>query len=261
MKLRLAVAVVGMAASVLQLVAQTPTTCSKIWIGREAEIEEALRTTAIARIEDVPIGVTKPKRVFFEPGSPVASGGWKPLSPRLRKGFFESYKAEIAAYELDKLLGLQMVPPYVERRIKGELGALCLWAEDVKGWNRKDPVSGPDPVAWEKQVIRMKLFDQFIGNIDRNQGNLLYDHEYHLILIDHSRAFTTVRNLKRMAAVSRVDREFWERIEALTEEQLQTTLGPWLGRSEIRAVLARRDSMRAHIETLVAQRGQSVFVP
>jgi hypothetical protein len=261
MKRRLAVVAVGLAVSVLHAFAQTPSTCSKIWIDREAEIEDALRTTAIERIEDVPIGVTKPKRVFFVPGSPIASAGWKPLPPRHRQGYFESYKAEIAAYELDKLLGLQMVPPYVERRIKGEVGALCLWAEDVKGWNLKEPVTGPDPVAWEKQIIRMKLFDQLIGNIDRNQGNLLYDHEYHLILIDHSRAFTGVRNLKRMATVSRVDREFWERIEALTEEQLQEALGPWLGRGEIRAVLARRDLMRNHIEKLVAQRGQSVFVP
>ena len=35
-------------------------------------------------------------------------------------GYWESYKSEIAAYELDKLLGLDMIPPTVERRVQGE---------------------------------------------------------------------------------------------------------------------------------------------
>jgi hypothetical protein len=71
-----------------------------------------------------------------------------------------------------------------------------------------------------------------------------------------------MKNLGKIALVSRVDREFWDRILALTEEQLQTTLGPWLGKGEIRAVLARRDVMQRNIEKLVAERGEvAVFVP
>jgi hypothetical protein len=260
MKKRL-VASVALVAWVALAAAQTPTTCSKIWLGKEAEIEEFLRTAEIERIEEVPLGVTKPKRAFFVAGSPIASAVWKPLPPRMRQGYIESYKAEIAAYEMDKLLDLQMVPPYVERRVKGNVGTIALWVEEVKGWKISEPVVGPDGPEWEKQVIRMKLFDQLIGNIDRNQGNLLYDSEYHLILIDHSRAFTSRKNLANIASVSKIDREFWDRIMGLTEEQLQATLGPWLGKSELKAVLARRDAMKANIDKLVAQRGEAVFVP
>lgn len=257
----IAFAVAAVLSTTVVAAGQAPATCSKIWVGHEAEMEEALRTLEIDRIEEVPIGVTKPKKIFFAAGSPVASAAWKPLPPRMRQGFFESYKAEIAAYELDKLLKLEMVPPYVERRVKGDLGAVALWVEDVKGWKINEPVTGPDGPSWEKQVIRMKLFDQLIGNIDRNQGNLLYDPEYHLILIDHSRAFTTVRDLRKMAAVSRVDREFWDRIMALDEEVLQTNLGKWLGRGELRAILQRRDRMKQNIDKLVAERGEAaVFV-
>ena len=35
----------------------------------------------------------------------------------------ESYKAEIAAYKLDRMLDLHMVPPIVERKIDGKTGA------------------------------------------------------------------------------------------------------------------------------------------
>ena len=51
----------------------------------------------------------------------------------------------------------------------------------------------------------MKLFDQLIANIDRNQGNLLYDADWHLFLIDHSRAFTTRTSLDGIAVPATVD--------------------------------------------------------
>ena len=41
---------------------------------------------------------------------------WKPLRPGYSKGFMESYKAEIAAYKLDRMLDMHMVPPIVERQ-------------------------------------------------------------------------------------------------------------------------------------------------
>lgn len=239
---------------------QTASRCSKIWVGREAEMEEFLRTAQVARIEAVPIGVTKPKRAFFEPGGPIESAAWKPLRPGMHRGYAESYAAEIAAYEIDKLLELHMVPPYVERRISGDRGALSLWVENVSPWKVDQPTVGPDVTAWNREVTRMKMFDQLIGNIDRNQGNLLYDAEYHLILIDHSRALTTARDLSKMAKLSLIDRELWEKMLALGEEDLRKTLSAWLKDPEIKAILARRDLMKAAIDKLVAARGDSAFV-
>src|SRR5262249_29888190 len=110
------------------------------WTDREAAVEESLRTSKIARIEMLPIGVTHPRRAFFSPGSLFGSAAWKPLRPGMRRGYWESYKSEIAAYELDKLLGMHMVPPAVEREIEGEKGALILWLDGTKSWNLKDQV-------------------------------------------------------------------------------------------------------------------------
>src|SRR5262245_52809179 len=82
--------------------------CVRSWVDREAAIEDALRTSKIDRFESVPIGVTKPKRVFFASSALIESAAWKPLQPGVHRGFWESYKSEIAAYELDKLLGMHM---------------------------------------------------------------------------------------------------------------------------------------------------------
>ena len=232
------------------------TGCSLSWVGNEPAIEEFLRSADVQRLEDVPIGVTKPRRAVFSPGGPVARAAWKALPPSYRTGFHESYKAEIAAYLLDRMLELQMVPPVVERRIERSAGALIYWVENTKPWDIKKPPVGPEP-KWSHQVSRMKMFDQLIANIDRNAGNMLYDDDWHLFLIDHSRAFIERKDLKGTAAPTRVDRALWTKMDALTPEQLRTGLGEWLIPKEVDALIARRDRMREAIAKAIATHGEA----
>ncbi len=227
-----------------------------VWVGHEAAIEEALRTSRVERIEDLKVGVTKPKRAYFAAGGAVASATWKPLKPGIISGYWESYKSEIAAYELDKLLGLQMVPPAVEREIRGEKGAAILWLDDAKEWKKNEPVTGPEP-GWSRQASRMKLFDQLIANIDRNSGNLMYDSVWHLLLIDHSRAFTERMSFAGISPVVTVDQVMWDRINGLTRESLGRALQPWLADRAIDAILKRREKMRADIQKNVAKLGEA----
>jgi hypothetical protein len=151
------------------------------------------------------------------------------------------------------------VPPAVERRIEGELGAMIMWIEDVKAWKMDSPVTGPDAYAWSKQVSRMKLFDNLIGNTDRNQGNLIYDADWHLILIDHSRALTNTK--KEIVAFNRVDKALWEAIKTVTYEQLKPVLDPWIGDGEIKAIITRRDNMQKKIDEMVKKTSEpAVFM-
>ena len=233
--------------------ASEPGKCSLVWAGHESEIEQLLLEGKVAKLEDVPIGVTKPQRATLE-GSPVRFA-WKPLTPGYSKGFMESYKAEIAAYKLDRMLGMNMVPPIVERNMNGKNGAAVLWVENTRGWSVEKPPQGPEP-KWSLQLTRMKMFDLLIANIDRNQGNLIYDHDWHLFLIDHSRAFTGKKDLKGIAALGRVDRELWDKMAALTIEDLDRGLDKWVGNNEKKALLLRRDLMAKNIAEMVAKRGE-----
>ena len=169
-----------------------PAESAKIWQGRNAEFEEFIRQTPFEKITDVPIGVTRPKRGYFPPGGLVESAAWKILPPGRPNGYWESYKSEIAAYELDKLLGMDMIPPTVEKRVKGELGAAIQWVKPVRPWKEVEHLPKPD--KWNRQAVRMKMFDNFIHNPDRNAGNLIVDDDWNLYLIDHSRAFITRRS-------------------------------------------------------------------
>ena len=62
---------------------------------------------------------------------------WKPLHDEVMHGKMESYRSEIAAYLLSRHLGLDMVPPVVERQVKGVKGAAVFWIDGVRPW---DPV-------------------------------------------------------------------------------------------------------------------------
>jgi hypothetical protein len=240
--------------------AAPPTGCSKIWLGHEAEFEELLRTAQVTRVEQIGIGVTGARRAYVEPSLPFSRMAWKTLKPGMYKGFYESYRSEIAAYEMDKLLGLGMVPPAVERHIKGEIGAAILWVENVKGWDAKHPARGPDVRAAARESVRLKMFDQLIGNIDRNQGNLLYDSEFHFILIDHSRSFRDVVDLNQYPRALFVDAQLWDRMLALTMETMEPTLGKWVSKGMLYAVLDRRNRMKKEIDKLLAARGPSIWL-
>ena len=130
------------------------------------------------------------------------------LPPSRQTGYWESYKSEIAAYELDKLLGMDMVPVAVEKRWKGQTAAAILWVSPVRQW--KDVQALPKPLKWNRQAILMKMFDNLIGNPDRNMGNLIVDDDWNLFLIDHSRAFIDAKDLP--VKMERIDREVWNRM-------------------------------------------------
>ena len=236
--------------------AKTPAS-ARVWQGREAEYETFIATAPFERLEDIPLGVTHPRRAFFKPGGLAESVAWKVLPMGRPNGYWESYKSEIAAYELDKRLELGMVPVAVEKRWKNEVGAAILWLAPVRSWKDVQPLD--KPAIWDVQMIRMKMFDNLIGNSDRNLGNLLVDDAWNVFLIDHSRAFVTTKDLP--AKFMHVDRSLWNRMRVLDEPALTACLGAWMDRSAIRAVLARRDRLGAAIDALVQKNGDAaVFV-
>jgi hypothetical protein len=234
---------------------------AKTWIGHEAEIENALRTAPIERTTALPVGVTKSSRVFFAPGALAASATAKHLPTGRREGFWEAYKSEIEAYELDQLLGLDMVPPTVERRVGPDLASLQLWVEGCKVIKDVDQSACPKPIEWAKQVCRQRAFDNLIANIDRNAGNILVDGAWDLILIDHSRAFASDR-MPFEKQMTRIDRAFFEKLKALDEASVMEHVRPWLmSDGQARDILKRRDKIVKRLEQEARKRGEAAVFP
>ena len=234
-------------------------TGAKTWIGHTQEMEDFIKSAEVASMKGTSVGVTHPNHAILAPGGPVTDIAWKPLKPGRYEGYFESYKSEIAAYEVDKLLGLNMVPPTVEKRVNGDLGAAVMWVKgaqtfkELGGVPGQKGIKGP-PAAhiayFMKDMTKAKMFDNLIGNIDPNLGNWLLDEEWNIILIDHSRAFTETKELYHQLIF--FDPDLWAKMKALDEASLTTAIGNWVDKNGIKAMLQRRDKMEQVINKLKA---------
>jgi len=234
---------------------------TRSWIGRWGDYEESLRTAPIQRIEDIGQGVTKPRRAFFSPDAVAASACVKVLPRKRLKGFWESYQSEVAAYALDRVLGLDMVPVTVERRIEGDRASVQLWIDGTRLLSDVGSEVPPRPHEWARQVRRQRVFDALIANIDRNAGNMLVDEDWNMILIDHSRAFMK-NETPFLDRITAVDRQLYEAVKALDEATLNEHLSPWLfGKGSVKDLLKRRDRIVEKLEKLAAERGAAAVFP
>jgi hypothetical protein len=243
-------------------------------IAARADIERFLQSAAIAGFEAVGEGVTKPIRLTLELDGAVRKAVWKNVSGR-PLGVPDEWRYEIAAYRMDKLLGLEMVPPTVEREFQGKDGSLQIWAEtrcsllDIQEKGLAIPPAAADSVERMKYIAR--AFDSLIANEDRTQQNVRYTEDWRTILIDHSRSFRTSRESStsllfgkngtrkgpdgRPFLIRRLPKAFFEALEWLTFDGIRNAMGPVLTEKEIRAVLSRRDLLVREIREMAAEQG------
>ena len=229
------------------------------WLDHRQEIEDYLKVAKVVRTEDTGTGVTHPKHAFLAPGGPIGEMAWKPLpAGKMMQGYRESYKTEIAAYEMDKLIELNMVPPTVQRKQDGEEGAAIMWASPTKTFKMLGGVPTPPPqqaYRWTVQLVKAKMFDNLVGNLDPNLGNWLVDPAWNIILIDHSRALGTGTQLTHK--LEHVYAPLWDKMKALTEDQVNASLGPWLEKKEIEAIFKRREAMQKEFDALVKKSSEA----
>jgi len=160
----------------------------------------------------------------------------------------DGFAPELAAYRLDRLLGLYMVPVTVRREYKGRLRTLQhVPAATISERSRLvDDKLKRMHCAPARQRGMMYVFDALIDNPFRNPLSMLYSEEDDLLmLVDHGRAFATDRG--RAGYLEYVDLEIggqWRR--ALTEiddEKLRSKLADVLDRHRIEALSERRDEL------------------
>ena len=137
------------------------------------------------------------------------------------------------------------------------------WVDDVAMDERarlKAKNSGPDPARTERQLQTMGVFDELIQNKDRNQGNLLWDRQWTLWLIDHTRAFRLEKKLLKPERLVRCDRRVFERLQTITEASLQEAAGDFLTKYEQAALLARRDRIVKLYSDRIAKQGEAAVL-
>ena len=177
--------------------------------------------------------------------------------------FRDSFKYNMAAYELAKLLDLDMVPPSVERKVGGQVAAVTWWVDNKKFDELeriKRNVQPPDPETWNKQMYVVRIFDQLIYNTDRNLGNLVIDNNWQIWMIDHTRAFRMQRSLENPKNLAQCDRNLLAKMKELDKSGLKQRLGKYLTAMEIDGLLARRDKIVQFFEQEIAKKGEAAVL-
>lgn len=252
----------------------------RVWMGPDEkplpfrtheEILEYLRTADVMEMQEIPVGITRPRRALLEKDGVRMRAAFRDVDLELRNQriktkvwtvFYDQDKFEVAAYRLARMLGMDNVPPVVERRIGRAEGTLQIWLEGAmtEQMRLEDRIQPEKPQLWFLQNRLMHVFDNLIWNDDRNTGNILIDSDWKVWLIDHTRAFQDNSSLMSPEMVTHVERVFWQRLQALEEAQVREQLAGLLDRSAIDALLRRRERLIAYINELIAQRGEEVVI-
>jgi hypothetical protein len=259
-------------AAELQKPAASPASLAQPFASRE-EIEEFLRTARIVKAKGTGIGITNPLKLTLDDGRLQHFGVFKSINERkpgatqllasTEIDFKDSWMFEVAAYELDKLLGLDMVPVTVERIYNGHKGSLQFWIDNciMEGDRLKRKLNPPDPTSWKQQIFKVRVFDNLVYNIDRNLGNLLITPEWKCYMIDHSRSFKNVDALKSPKDLTYFSRSLIEALQKLDEQSLKTSCEKYLTLFEVRTMLRRRDKIVQLYTSLLAEKGESIAYP
>jgi len=228
-----------------------------------------LQQASVVRTRYTAKGITSPLRLTMTDGRLTHDAAFQRVDERQmvhefgdgrrEYGFVDSWRYNLAAFELAELLGIgDMMPVTVERVINGTTGALSWWVDTMmdEGERMKKKMEAPDAEAWNRQMHRLRVFTELVQDTDRNLGNVLITREWQLRMIDFTRAFRTMDTI-REAQITRCDRKLLAALEGLTVASVTAATERHLLPNEVKAVLARRDRIVKHVARLVAEKGEA----
>jgi hypothetical protein len=230
--------------------------------------ERFLLGAKVVRRQTLSVGITSSQRVTLDDGRMTHDAQFQSVDifkPReetdrgLQVNFRDSYKFNIAAYRLDRLLGLNLVPVSVERNVAGKTGALTWWMNDVLMMEKErylKKIEPPDSDAWNRQMYQARVFGQLVANTDPNLGNFLITKDWRLWAIDFTRAFRSNKELLDAHEFVCIDPRFHEALKQLSEDAVKHEIGRYLSNWEMEGLLARREKVVEFFDRKAAEQGR-----
>ncbi len=232
------------------------------------QIKNFLLTAKVVKSEQAKKGITETLRLTLSDGTVTHDASFQKidehkttmqLASGTELGFVDSYKYNIAAYQLAELLGLDdIVPVYVERKWKGDSGSLSWWLPVKMDEKERvaQKIAVPDPDAWNYQMYKVRVLDQLVYDIDANLTNVLITEDWKIWRIDFTRAFRLHKELKSASDLAHCDRQLFEKLKALDANELADKTKHYLTKDEVKALMARRDKIVELFQKLIAEKGE-----
>lgn len=225
---------------------------------REA-LEAALRDCRIAGVRKDASGRTSPWIVTFSEGCAIEHGIFRYVDRQRPQPMADSYKYDIAAYELTKILGVEIIPPIVEREVDGRPGTLQVYLENCvrERDRRRKKLEPPDTQAFLNALEEIKVFVNLAYDDCYNTGDL-YIHldDWRVCRVDFTEAFAPMEELPPGCAITACSKTLYTGLLALNEDAVRAKLGKYLSDGELGALFIRMSLVLEKIQALIVEKGE-----
>jgi len=231
----------------------------------QLELENFLSQAKIVAVEkNVLAGRGAAWRVTLRAGDDTRRGFFKYVNSRRPAVIAISYRYEIAAYILSKLVGTPIVPPVVEREVEGRRGSLQIYLEscisEVDRLRAGKPAPG-DPKAMADALDELTLFEGLTACARDVNDIMIHTDTGRLCRVDFAEAFNPSPELPAAAAAAvRCSRRLYKGLAALDPAGAEAALKRYLNPDEIQGVLARRGLILEKIKALIETKGEGAVL-
>jgi hypothetical protein len=176
----------------------------------------------------------------------------------------DSYKYGIAAYELDKLLDLNLVPPVVEREIEGRKGSLQIFIEGAlnESVRRMKNIKPQEPEKFKNTLEDLSVFENltyspsFCGERELDDILIMYKEDWKVWRVDFSEAFAPSPELIPGCEISGCSKKLYQNLIKLEDNVIKAKLKHYLNDEEMSMLLKRKKLVIEKIKKLTEEKGE-----
>lgn len=223
-----------------------------------------LRLARVVEVDKNQVGGrTAPWIVTLDDGEKRQRALFKHVDSRRPQPTPDSYKYELAAYELAKLLGAGIVPPVVEREVSGRKGSLQVFLENCfkeKDRQRKK-IEPPDSKSFADALEEVKVFENLVYDVCLDADDIwIHKDSWTVYRVDFSEAFFPSAELLQSCEINRCSRKIYQGLLRLKDEAVAARLAPYLNANEMEALLQRKKLIIEKIRKLIEEKGEEAVL-
>jgi len=207
-------------------------------------------------------------RVRLDDGKIVRHGFFKTIDRPRPTLLPDSYKYGIAAYELDKLLDLNLVPPVVEREIDSKKGSLQIFITGalLESERRLKNIEPPDPKRFKNTLENLSVFENltyspsFCGERELEDILIMDKEDWKVWRVDFSEAFAPSPELIPGCEITCCSKKLFQRLIDLDDNVIKAKLKHYLNDRDMSMLLKRKKLIVEKIKQLIAEKGEKAVL-
>jgi hypothetical protein len=228
------------------------------------DVEHYLLSAAVVSTNEGAVpGRTASWKVNLDDGVTRRRAMFKVIDDARPAALPESYKYELAAYALDKLLAFDRIPATIERKIDGANGSLqirienCLPLDDMQRKN----ITPPDSQAFANALEEINVFENLAYSERKELDDILIQEEtWKIYRVDFSEAFSPTPHLIPEQKITRCSKIMFQNLKDVSDEVIRARLGMYINEKEIAALLIRKSLILKTLIKLIEEKGEATVL-